>query len=308
MGLFSNRVSKKKSQKKEGNTPLVEVMPLSLEATISNLPPQQEADFSTQRQFVRLLKEKLQRYDSFPTSWTRSIFQQFYREPLAQMDAGKVLPEAKAYLSYFIFCYAQRLSPCLDFTARLDTGFTYGEILRMLEDIGHVDKALELVYRLTDFSQNPQAAKAMLESISQVHILALEGSFYEELQKRLCQAEVDRISGKYSRQQLPLLHTRLLPLQKALEEFSAAYALLLKSSPSEALAQSVQIKIVPLLNEITAYAQENFTLDTPKLQETIAAVNAVTGKVQRLAGAQQLEAEALQLDVNLELILQLSKD
>lgn len=310
MGFFSNRSAKKPPKE----TPSSEAAPVDLQqtlhSTVSLLPPQQEADAETQRLFLGFLQKKKQRFDGFPTSWTPSIFQQFYEAPLCRKDTKKVLPEGKAYLSYFICRFSSLFSPCLDFAARLERNFTYGEILQMFSDIDQIEKALDMVYRLENFSDTAEAADAVTACIFQVYRTVESDMFYEQLQKRLCHAEVAQIHKKYDRRRLPLLTTEIFPLQQALDQFAAAYDSLLAGEQSAALAQSVRIKILPILNELTAYAQTHFQSDSDsqKLPETIAAVEAITKKLQRLAEAQRLEEQVFQLDVNLELLTQLSKD
>lgn len=297
------------AQEAAGMFPQAENPMLSLMETISALPADQEADRETQARFLALLQEKQQSYSGYPTGWTPSIFLQFYEPPLRSRNAQRVLPEAKAYLRYFISRLSAQLAPCLALTHRLGPQFTYGEIRHMLQDMNTVEEALALANSLSGFGDIPQATGAVMEGLLQVHKAVEKTDFYMALQTRLCQAEICRIRQRYSHSLLPLLPTDIPALQQALDAFSAAYAALLAGETSAGIAQSVRIKILPILNELTAYAQAHFRGEEvhPKLLKTVDAVAEITAGIRRMTEAQRLETQRFQLDVNLELLSQLAK-
>ena len=266
--------------------------------TASDMPPNQEADDSSHELFVSYLSAKQQKLSTYTSGWSSSLFQQFYRPLLDKGAMEAVVKEAKAYVHYFISDYAERLSPCYRYISRQNAHCSYQEMLRIIEDISCFDQAYDYIDGLHQFLHTTEAVKKIYQSILRIYRDIYQSDFYQDLQIRFCNVEIKRIDQKYRRSRLPLLNCSDPGLQQALNLFEDSYETL--GAASE-LARDVRIKLIPIINELTAGFQ-----DAESLAKIISAVDDVTKRIREVSGSRQLEKRSFQLEIDLELLRQIT--
>lgn len=279
----------------------------SLYNSIMQLPGNQYADDISHNEFIKYLSAKLSHYTTYNSSWSLSIFEQFYEKFLDQNDILAIVTNSKDYVYYFTVYFCNQFHPFIKHIQNSTSRFLYKEILHILDEISRIDIALDFVTSLSLIYKSPSMEPFISKSIVDIYNNTYKCCTCREICKRLCQTEASFLILKHSRHKLPLFTTDLDALKKPLRDFENMYNRIHSKSPS--LASSIKRRILPILNDLIFCVQNNLEISNNHAQVNQVAniIRDITNKFLSISQKEQVEDTSLEIEVNLKILKQISE-